>query len=70
LAGAQLPIFKTFGTNALAAYVLHDLVSNAVQPFFPKDSPIWYAYSGLALFCLITWLFLRSLQRQNIFLRV
>ena len=70
LAGAQLPIFKTFGTNALAAYVLHDLVSNAVQPFFPKDSPMWYAYSGLALFCLITWLFLRSLQRQNIFLRV
>jgi hypothetical protein len=41
-----------------------------VQPFFPKDSPMWYAYSGLALFCLITWLFLRSLQRQNIFLRV
>jgi autotransporter-associated beta strand protein len=70
LAGAQLPIFKTFGTNALAAYVLHDLVSNAVQPFFPKDSPMWYAYSGLGLFCLITWLFLRSLQRQNIFLRV
>jgi hypothetical protein len=70
LAGAQLPIFKTFGTNALAAYVLHDLVSNAVQPFFPKDSPMWYAYSGRALFCWITWLFLRSLQRQNIFLRV
>jgi hypothetical protein len=70
LFGAQLPIFKTFGTNALAAYVLHDLVSNAVQPFFPKDSPMGYAYLGLALFCLITWLFLRSLQRQNIFLRV
>jgi len=66
----QVPIFKTFGVNALAAYVLHDLVSNAVQPFFPKDSPIGYAYGGLALFCWINWLFLRSLERQKIFLRV
>lgn len=70
LAHGQLPIFKTFGVNALAAYVLHDLVSNAVQPFFPKDSPMWYAYLGLFLFCFINWLFLRSLQKQNIFLRV
>jgi hypothetical protein len=66
----QVPLFKTFGVNALAAYVLHDLVSNAVQPFFPKDSPIWYAYTGLLLFCVINWLFLRSLQRQKIFLKV
>jgi predicted acyltransferase len=70
IGGAELPIFKTFGVNALAAYVLHDLTSNAIQPFFPKDSPAWYAYTGLFLFCFITWLFLRSLQRQNIFLRV
>lgn len=70
LANGQLQIFNTFGTNALAAYVLHDLVSNAVQPFFPKDSPLWYAYLGLFLFCFINWLFLRSLQKQNVFLRV
>jgi predicted acyltransferase len=70
IGGAELPIFKTFGVNALAAYVLHDLTSNAVQPFFPKDSPAWYAFTGLFLFCFITWLFLLSLQRQKIFLRV
>lgn len=66
----ELPLLKTFGVNALAAYVLHDLTSNAVQPFFPKDSPAWYAFTGLFLFCWITWLFLRSLERQKIFLRV
>ena len=66
----ELPIFRTFGVNALAAYVLHDLTSNAVKPFFPKDSPSWYAFTGLLLFCWITWLFLRSLERQKIFLRV
>ncbi|MFN6302170.1 MAG: heparan-alpha-glucosaminide N-acetyltransferase domain-containing protein [Planctomycetota bacterium] len=66
----EIPLFKTFGVNALAAYVLHDLTSNAIQPFFPKDSPAWYAFSGLFLFCFITWLILRSLQSQKIFLRV
>lgn len=66
----ELPLLKTFGVNALAAYVLHDLTANAIQPFFPKDSPAWYAFTGLFLFCLITWLFLRSLQKQKIFLRV
>ena len=68
--GWQLSVFTTFGTNALVAYILHGMVSSAVQPFFPKDSPAWYALTGLALFFLINWLFLRSLQKQNIYLRV
>ncbi|MBU6173792.1 MAG: hypothetical protein KGQ60_08310, partial [Planctomycetes bacterium] len=66
----QLPIFRTFGTNALIAYILHSMVSSAVQPFFPKDSPYWYAYTGLALFFFMNWLFIRQLEKQNIFFRV
>lgn len=68
--GFQLPLFTTFGTNALLAYVLHGLVSEAVRPFFPKDSPTWYAMFGLALFFLVNWLILRSLQKQGVFVRV
>lgn len=63
-------IFRTFGTNALIAYVLHDMVGNAVQPFFPKDSPAWYAILGLSLFYWITWLFIRALEKQGVFIRV
>ncbi|XZE45050.1 heparan-alpha-glucosaminide N-acetyltransferase domain-containing protein [Pirellulaceae bacterium SH467] len=63
-------LFRTFGVNALMAYILHDMVSNAVQPFFPKDSPVWYALLGLALFYGITWLFLRALEKQGVFIRV
>ncbi len=70
LGGFQLGFFRTFGTNALIAYVLHSMVGNAVQPFFPKDSPAWYAITGLILFFFITWLFVRSLEKQGAYLRV
>lgn len=66
----QLPFFRTFGTNALVAYILHSIVSDAVQPFFPKDSPAWFAYVGLAIYFLITWLFVKQLEKQGAYLRV
>ncbi|TWU10385.1 Acyltransferase family protein [Novipirellula galeiformis] len=62
--------FQTFGTNALAAYVLHEMVGMAVKPFIPKDSPGWYVALGLFVFFLITWTFVRSLEKQKIFLRL
>lgn len=70
LGGYQWSVFRTFGTNALVAYVLHDMVADAVHPFFPEDSPAWYAISGLTLFFIVNWLCLRSLEKQGIFLRV
>ncbi len=70
LGGFQLGFFRTFGTNALIAYVLDSMVGNAVQPFFPKDSPAWYAITGLALFFFVTWLFVRHLEKQGAYLRV
>ena len=68
--GLQLSLFRTFGTNALAAYVLHELVAIAVKPFSPKDSPEWYAIASLLVFFWITWVFVRSLEKQKIYLRV
>lgn len=67
----QVPAFRTFGTNALIAYILQQtVVSQAVQTFFPKDSPAWYAYTGLGIFFLITWLFVKQLEKQGVYLRV
>ena len=66
----QLAVFRTFGTNALMAYILHMLTSNAVQPFFPEDSPVWYALIGLGLYLLVTWLFVRQMEKQGMFLRI
>lgn len=68
--GWHWSVFRTFGTNALAAYVLHDLVAEAVKPFIPRDSPGWYVATGLCVFFIITWSFVRGLEKQNVYLKV
>lgn len=68
--GRQLAVFRTLGVNALAGYVLHMLVDDAVKPFAPKDSPLPWALFAFAIYFTITWLFLRSLERNNTFLRL
>ncbi|MES2793493.1 MAG: hypothetical protein V4719_28025, partial [Planctomycetota bacterium] len=67
--GWRLGVFRTFGTNALFAYILHGLVGGAVKPFIPRDAPAWYALSGLALFFAITWLMVRHFEKQGVYLR-
>ncbi|MCY2985378.1 MAG: hypothetical protein NTY15_17260 [Planctomycetota bacterium] len=66
----QLSIFRTLGTNALMAYVLHLMISKAVQPFFPKDSPVWFSLIGLGIFLFVTWLFVRTMEKQGVFVRI
>jgi predicted acyltransferase len=70
--GARLTIgvFRTFGTNALAAYVLHSMVAQAVRPYVPSDSPFWYATLGTALYFFISWALIRHLERERIFLKL
>jgi predicted acyltransferase len=67
--GWKLAFFETFGTNALAAYVLHDLTGSAIKPFIPRDAPAWYVGAGLLLFFWVTWIFLRHFEKRGIFLR-
>ncbi len=57
--GWQAALFRTLGTNALAAYILHDLVNGAVKPFVPRDSPGWYVAAGFLVSFGICWLFHR-----------
>lgn len=66
----QSAFLRTFGMNALAAYVLHEMVGAAVKPFIPEDSPGWYVTLGLLIFFGVTWLFVRSLEKQNVYLRL
>ncbi|MEX0977731.1 MAG: acyltransferase family protein, partial [Pirellulales bacterium] len=44
--GWQLGVFRTLGTNALVAYVLHGMVDRTVSAFMPRDSPGWYVTAG------------------------
>ncbi len=66
----RIGIFRTLGTNALAGYIIHDLVNAAVKPFVPKDSPLWYVFTGFGVSLLICYLFLRYLEKQRLFLKL
>jgi predicted acyltransferase len=70
LGGWQLSWFRTFGTNALAAYVLHGLVGDAVGSFMTKDAPGWYVTACLLVFFWINWVLIRALEKQGVFLKV
>ncbi|MEJ7636973.1 MAG: hypothetical protein WKF75_03025 [Singulisphaera sp.] len=68
--GVQIGLFRTFGRNALATYILHDMVAGAVKPHVPSDAPLWYALAGLGVSFGITYLFVRHLEKNEIFLRL
>jgi hypothetical protein len=59
-----------FGRNALAAYVIHDLVMDAVKPWVPKDAPLWYVGAGFTLFLGICTVFLGHLEKNRLYLRL
>jgi predicted acyltransferase len=68
--GIRIGLFRTFGTNALAAYVLHGIIGGAVKSFIPKDAPPWYVITALCFDFFLIWLFVRTLEKNKIFLRV
>jgi hypothetical protein len=70
IAGLHLGVFRTFGTNALVAYVLHMMVASAVQPFMPRDVPAWYMWTGCAVYMFVTYLFVRTLEKREIYIRL
>ncbi len=66
----KLGVFRTLGTNALAAYIVHGLVADAVKPLVPRDSPLWYVTVGFATNLTICYLILRSMERQKLYLKL
>ena len=66
----EIGVFRTLGTNALAGYILHSLVNQAIKPFLPKDSPLWYVWCGFAVSFGICYLFLRHLEKNRLFLKL
>jgi hypothetical protein len=68
--GLRVGLFRTFGRNALAAYVLHDLVAVAVKPYVPPDAPVWYVAAGFLPYFGISYGLVRGLEKQGVYLRI
>ncbi len=68
--GLAWGVFATFGTNALAAYLIHMPVQKLVAKFAPRDSPLPWALLLCAVYFLIVWTMVRSLERRRIYLRL
>lgn len=66
----RVPLFETFGRNALAAYVLHPIVAGAIKPWMPSDAPAWFVVAGFLIYFGLTYGFVRWLEKQDIFIRL
>ncbi|MBY0504550.1 MAG: hypothetical protein K2X03_11600 [Bryobacteraceae bacterium] len=68
--GYRLSLFDTLGQNALAGYLLHSMVADVVQPFAPKDSPLWWVSAMFAVYFYLTYRMVRYLNEHRMYLRL
>lgn len=69
--GWTLGIFRTLGTNSLAAYLLHDIAGWTVAIWFPESSPsVLLTLTGFACFTASVYAVCRFLEWRGWYLRV
>ncbi len=70
VAGIRSVVFYTFGINALAAYLIHEITMTVVTAFVPETSSAGAVCVSLGAFLLLTWWIIRWLERHQIQLRM
>jgi predicted acyltransferase len=68
--GWQFALFRIFGQNALAAYIIHSIVAGAVKPYLPNNAPAWYMAAGFSVYFGICTLLNRYLEKHELFLKL
>ena len=68
--GFRSSLFRIFGQNALAAYIIHSMVAGAVKPYVPNDAPFWYLAAGFSVYFAVCIVFNRHLEKEQLFLKL
>lgn len=68
--GLQIGLFRTLGTNALAAYAIHHAVEESLHHLAPSDSSLPWVVGSFLIFFLVTYLLVRALEKQKIFIKL
>ena len=68
--GKSLTLFTDLGRNALAGYLLHEMVGHIVDPLGPRDSPLWWAVALSAAGMALSWRLVRLLNARGLYLRL
>jgi predicted acyltransferase len=66
----QLGMWRTFGTNALAAYLIQAVIGGVVGQVIPKDAPLEIVLAGLFLFVGTCYVCVRMLEWKGIYWRM
>ncbi|RIK85065.1 MAG: hypothetical protein DCC67_04530 [Planctomycetota bacterium] len=70
VAGWQLGLFRTLGVNALAGYVLHDLIGRAMDPLLDRDAPPGLLAGYFLAYFALVYAVLRVMEWRRIYLRI
>jgi hypothetical protein len=68
--GFRAAVLETLGANALAAYIIHEMVGGVLHKYTPKDAPLWFALAAFGVFFAICYVLLRHLEKHRLFLRL
>ncbi len=66
----RIGLFRTFGQNPLATYLLHTVVEHALHTISPGDAPLNYCLVSVTVFFAICYLLIRGLEKQGIYIRL
>ena len=66
----RVGLFRTFGQNPLATYLLHVVVGLTLHTVSPEDAPLWYCLASVTVFFLIVYGIIRGLEKQGIYIRL
>jgi predicted acyltransferase len=69
LKNVRLTIFTDLGQNAFAAYVIHSMVMVVMDPYGPRDAPLWYALAFTGFGCLLSWRMTRWCNQRGLIFR-